>query len=220
MSEEFNSSSQGGAPATPPENAKNMKQCKSCGASIAKSAKACPTCGAKNKKPIFKKVWFWLIIAVVLIFVIASAGSGGDDKKAGGETTKPGVVSGEVTEDNQLGKYSVEISGVRKTEDYEGKPAIVVTYKYTNNTNDTPTSFIVAFDDEVYQDGVGLNEAIFLKDGDPYSSDNQSKEIKKGASIDVEVAYTLNDDTTDIDVEVKELFSFSDKVVSRTFSLK
>ena len=41
---------------------------------------------------------------------------------------------------------------------------------------------------------------------------------KKG--FDVEVAYELNDTTTDIEVEVKELFSFSDKTITKTFSIK
>lgn len=48
---------------------KNMKLCKTCGAAIAKNAKRCPTCGAKNKKPIFKRVWFWFL-CVIAIFVI------------------------------------------------------------------------------------------------------------------------------------------------------
>lgn len=50
-----------------PQNNKNMMFCKSCGTQIAKSAKNCPSCGAKNKKPIYKRVWFWLIIVFCVI---------------------------------------------------------------------------------------------------------------------------------------------------------
>ncbi len=99
------------------------------------------------------------------------------------------------------------------------KPVAIVKYKFTNNDND-PTSFMFAFDDNVYQNGVGLNTAIFLDDSAEYNSKNQTKEIKKGATIDVEVAYTLNDSTTDIEVEVKELISFSDKKITKTFKIK
>lgn len=53
----------------------NLKPCKACGQEIAKSAKCCPHCGAKNKKPIFTKWWFWLIV-VILIGLIASTGEG------------------------------------------------------------------------------------------------------------------------------------------------
>ena len=49
---------------------KNMTTCKACGQEIAKSAKTCPHCGAKNKKPIFTKWWFWLIIAVIFIEIV------------------------------------------------------------------------------------------------------------------------------------------------------
>lgn len=66
---------------------------------------------------------------------------------------------------------------------------------------------------------MGLNEAYLLADDANYSSDNQTKEIKKGASLDVEVAYELNDTTSDVEVEVKELFSFSDRTITKTFSI-
>ena len=42
----------------------NLKLCKTCGATIAKNAKRCPKCGAKNKKPIYKRVWFWIIAVI------------------------------------------------------------------------------------------------------------------------------------------------------------
>ena len=53
-----------------------MINCKTCNAEIATSAKVCPKCGAKNKKPIYKRVWIWFLAAIVLIAVIS--GTGGD----------------------------------------------------------------------------------------------------------------------------------------------
>ncbi len=58
--------------------------CKTCGASIAKNAKVCPSCGAKNKKPILKRWWFWLILIVV---VFVSLGKGTTSKKDSGNTS-------------------------------------------------------------------------------------------------------------------------------------
>ena len=53
-----------------------MKKCDTCGAEIAESAKRCPACGAKNKKPIYKRVWFWgCVVLVVLGVVGGSVGS-------------------------------------------------------------------------------------------------------------------------------------------------
>ena len=79
--------------------------------------------------------------------------------------------------------------------------------------------FNFAFTDEVFQGGVGLNKAYVLPNSADYSSDNQTKKIKKGSTLEVEAAYELNDTTTDITVEVSELISFSDKKVTRTFSI-
>ncbi len=46
--------------------------CKHCGAEIATSAKACPKCGGKNKKPIYKRVWFWILIAILMLWLVSS----------------------------------------------------------------------------------------------------------------------------------------------------
>lgn len=43
-----------------------MINCKTCGAEIAANAKVCPKCGAKNKKPIYKKWWFYVLIVLIL----------------------------------------------------------------------------------------------------------------------------------------------------------
>lgn len=52
-----------------------MTDCRACGKEIAKNAKACPHCGAKNKKPLFKKWWFWVIVVLLL----GSIGNAGND---------------------------------------------------------------------------------------------------------------------------------------------
>ena len=54
--------------------AHKMTACKACGKEIAKSAKSCPSCGAKNKKPLFKRWWFWVIV-LLLLGSVGNAGS-------------------------------------------------------------------------------------------------------------------------------------------------
>lgn len=200
-----------------------MIKCKSCGNDIASSAKACPNCGAKNKKPIFKKWWFWLIIVIVLIAIIGGA-SGGDETDtttapAGNNVSTQAAAETEPVNEGELGAYQVEIKNARLTKDYEGKDVVVITYRFTNNGEEA-ASFAVAFDAAAYQNDIGLNESYVLKNGDPYSSDNQIKEIKTGATLDVDVAYELNDSDSDIVVEVEELFGWTDEKVTRTFSIK
>lgn len=164
-----------------------------------------------EKKSITKKWWFWAIIVAVIIIVIAMAG-GSDDGNQGSGNATPGGSS------STLGDYSVVISSCRLAEDYEGTPIVIVKYSFTNNS-DEPTSFWVALKATVYQNDIGLNECILVDDSANYSSDNQMKEIKKGATLDIEVAYELNDTTTPIEVEVEELISFNDKKVTKTFNI-
>lgn len=52
-----------------------MKQCKSCSKEIAANAKSCPGCGAKNKKPIYKRPWVWVIAFFIMIGAIGGSGS-------------------------------------------------------------------------------------------------------------------------------------------------
>lgn len=53
-------------------------KCKTCGSDIAASAKTCPGCGAKNKKALYKRPWFILII----IFIILGIAAGGGNKNS------------------------------------------------------------------------------------------------------------------------------------------
>ncbi len=158
-----------------------------------------------------------LILALLLIlsFAVFAMGSSESEEADQGSGTAQSA-----DEDNStLGDYSVEIDSCRLAKDYEGKDVVIVKYIFTNVSADNATAFYIAFEDTVYQDGIGLNKAYVLDDNANYSEDNQTKEIKAGASLDVEVAYELNDTTTDIEVEVKELISLSDKAITKTFTI-
>ena len=161
-----------------------------------------------------KTIKLILTVALICLFGLFALGSG--------ESTETNQGSGSAQppaeQTTNLGDYKVEIKECRLAKDYEGKDIVIVKYGFTNNGDDA-TSFMIALDAQVYQNGVGLNNTYFTADSANYSSDNQMKDIKKGASIDVEVAYDLNDTETDIEVEVKELFSFDDSVVTKTFSI-
>ena len=87
-----------GQPAAPQPNG-NMKPCTACGAPIASKAKVCPRCGAKNKKPIYARVWFWLLIVFVVLVIVIAASSGDDSPKkiedGGANTSNAAATSAE-----------------------------------------------------------------------------------------------------------------------------
>lgn len=57
------------------EKAPKMVACKHCGAEIAAGAKTCPKCGGKNKKPIYKRAWFIILVVLVVFGGISGMGS-------------------------------------------------------------------------------------------------------------------------------------------------
>lgn len=164
-----------------------------------------------------KKYSLILTVLLVGVFAIFALGSGESETEV--KQQGVGVAATTTVADDAIGKYSVVIDSCRIAKDYEGKPVVIVKYIYSNISNSDPTAFFIAFDDNVFQSGVGLNSAYVLDDSANYSADNQTKEIKAGATLEVEVAYELNDTTTDIEVEVSELFSFNNTVISKTFTI-
>lgn len=164
-----------------------------------------------------KKWKIMLSVALIVLFAMFAMASGSESTDNQGSGSAE--ASAEVQDNTNLGDYNVVIDSCRLAQDYEGKPVVIVKYIFTNVEDDNASAFFVALDENVYQNGVGLTESYFVADSANYDSDNQMKEIKKGASIEVECAYELNDTTTDIEVEVAEMFSFDDEIVTKTFSI-
>lgn len=156
-----------------------------------------------------------LAMGAVLALVGCDAGSGAGGGSAGSEN-EPVPAEQAQPATTVESDYAVTIDAARVTQDYEGNPAVVVTYTFTNNSDDT-TSFLVALNAQVFQNGIQLDAAYMVDDVDVSST---MTNIKPGASIQVEEVYALND-MSDIEVEVSELFSFSDELLaSRTFTLE
>lgn len=150
------------------------------------------------------------LCALLMLLLCSCFGDGTQDQGKGDASSSSSSTT--------LGDYTVIIDSCRLSTDYEGKPIVIVKYKFSNNGDD-PACFAWTLEYHAYQNGIGLNECYFADDSANYSTDNQTKEIKKGASLYVEVAYTLNDAVTDVEIEVSEIFSFSDKKITKTFSI-
>lgn len=80
-----------------------MKNCKTCGAEMAASAKVCPACGAKNRKPFYKKVWFWLLILFVVVPTVSViSGSDGNYTSNGNNTPATSHSNGTVSSNTSV----------------------------------------------------------------------------------------------------------------------
>ena len=111
-----------------------------------------------------------------------------------------------------LGAYHVEIKDAAIVPDYEENPAIVINYAWTNNSDET-TSAMMSILEKAFQDGVELDNAIIL-DSSLYNAELSSKDVRPGTTIDVQCAFALTSETSAVEFELSEAFSWTnnDKV--------
>jgi len=65
----------------------NMK-CKKCGQEVDKKAVICKGCGCKIKKPIYKKWWFWVFVAVIVVIIGNASGKNETPANITNDTSK------------------------------------------------------------------------------------------------------------------------------------
>ena len=111
--------------------------------------------------------------------------------------------------------FDVSIDDVRVTDDGEGKGLVVIAVTFTNDA-DAPVSFGTAVETSLYQNGVALKEGYLpyshpLRDTDLES--NAYTDVKKGASLPVQVTFELIDDAAPVEVSLADRMSFDRRVV-------
>lgn len=172
----------------------------------------------KKKKKKKNLIIIAVIVAVVLIIAVATSSSGDEPDTDTGST--PSSNSIEVDEDEtvegEIGDFVCTIKSAEVCKDWVGKDAIKITYEFTNNSSSNQ-SFDMALTDSLYQDGIGLETAISGEDDDDWGLD---VEIKPGITKEVTKYYNLRDKTTPVEIEIEELFSFSDDVLTYTVELQ
>lgn len=162
-----------------------------------------------------KKIVSLLLVLTVLAALCVGCGSSSEVDQGDGTVNAPQ----EDANPNALGDYTVEIVSCRMAKDYEDAPAIIVKYRFTNVSDEEAAAFMFSVSDTAYQNGIELETALIFDDKYNYDSGNSMKEIKMGATLEVECAYVLEDTTSDVLIEVEEFFSFNNKVIKKTFQI-
>lgn len=174
----------------------------------------------KKKKKKKKLIILGVIIAVIIIVIVSASGSGSNDdtKTSSNENTTVSSVDAEKkeTDENTIGDFKCVVKGAKITKDWEGKDAVLITYEFTNNSN-SPISFDGALDDKLYQDGIELESAILSNDEEAKLID--TVDLKPGITKEVKKAYSLRNKKSEIEVEIQEIFSFSDDMIKTTINL-
>ena len=155
-----------------------------------------------------------LAAAVAAPLTLTACGGGASEPQADAETAPEEQAQEAEPEEAPQSKYAVTIDGSTVTTDYEGNPAMIVDFTFTNNS-DEATSFAVACSQKAFQNGVQLETAIVMDDlGNGYMA-----EIKPGATTQARLAFSLADES-DVTIEVSELFSLDDTILAEaTFSV-
>ena len=98
--------------------------------------------------------------------------------------------------------FTIEYVGYTIIEDYQGNPAIMFEFNATNNSSEG-SSFMTNALPRVYQNGVELENAISMDDS--YDLDGYMANIQPGASTTVYLAYVLQDETSEVQLEVGQV---------------
>lgn len=114
---------------------------------------------------------------------------------------------------------NIEIDSYRLCQDKDGNDVIIVKYLIENKGEESTCLF---YESEiyVYQDGVSLSEVYDLPKKCDYDDNDQHKQIKGGAKYYAEIAYELEYDDKEVEVEVTDYNFFKDKFKTKTFELK
>ena len=154
-----------------------------------------------------KKYLLTSIVAFSLVFCLGLVGCGSSDATESDVADKP-AKSAEKEEAAAEAKYAVTIDSARTTTDYEGNPAIVVTFSWVNNSDET-ISYAIACMEKAFQDGVQLEHAYMSG----MDNDGEWADVRPGAGTTFEKAYKTTS-TSEVEVEVTEFMSLSDDVLA------
>lgn len=140
------------------------------------------------KKNVIVSLLLALVLAVSALALSACGGSGE-------ESVKP----------FEYGDYVLQYEGYELTKDEDGNDAIVLTYQFTNNSEEAGSMYWTVWE-YPYQDDEQLDAAVIFVDEDSQEtvSDSMYEEVEPGESTEVRTAYLLKDTSTPVKVELKE----------------
>ena len=163
------------------------------------------------------------IVSIVVVLVtqamfsaaLSSIGAGRSSASTAVSASAGAASAASASAESAPAKYAVSIDGAEVRADYQGSPAIVVTFSWQNNSDDAQ-SFASAVYPKCFQNGVQLDNAIVT---DGIDNGSYMAEVKPGSGTAVQMAYKLTDESP-VDVEVSELFSLSNDVLAQaTFNV-
>ncbi len=116
-----------------------------------------------------------------------------------------------------INDYSVTICSASVINDYNGSPALAVTYEFTNNSEHN-VSFASAMGVDVFQEGVECKAAVIADAS--YNSMGILTQVPPGATNTFQVAYSLRNTVSPVTVYVTDILGSSGISVQKVFNFK
>ncbi len=151
-------------------------QCKTCSKEISSNAKTCPSCGAKNKKPIYRKVWFWVLIVIV----IGAFANGGSDDSELATTNKQEISQNQKTVENVPVEEKVKVKETVAVEEKVEK-TVPTEYKSALNKAKTYSDIMSMSKAGIYDQLTSEYGEKFSKEAAQYAIDNVKADWKGNA---------------------------------------
>ncbi|MCI1984112.1 MAG: DUF5067 domain-containing protein [Bifidobacteriaceae bacterium] len=187
----------------------------------------------QKKKPIYKRIWFWILVVVVVAAIgggvgsqqknststAASSSTTSKDAAKSDSKAKSTAAEGEGDVDN--GNYHVKLISAKKSvNDYNGKPTVALKYEITNKQDKNSNFLDLNF--KVFQNKKSLETAIYMdKTPEGYNAEDSMKELQPGGKMTIVQGYVLNGDSTTVDVEVEGTVDLSSgQKIAKTFKIQ
>ena len=114
-----------------------------------------------------------------------------------------------------VGEFEVEIRSAVLTRNTDGDPALVVSYRWVNNSPVT-TSVLSSISEAAVQDGKALgmttigNRAI-------YNPDEKYRDVRPGVELEIQSAFKLEDLESEVTFQIADRLGFSEPITMRFF---
>ena len=115
-------------------------------------------------------------------------------------------------------KYDVSIGDGKFVNDSLGNEFYAISYTFTNNSDEATQPFL-AVQGKAFQNGVQIQDTMYLSGDYQDIANNRYSEIKPGASADVMQFFEISDKSTPIDFEMTPVLAFSNDKLEKKFTI-
>ena len=136
----------------------------------------------------------------------APDGSQTEGEGRSGTPVSPSTVATN-TDHGEFGGYAIDIEEAVLTQDGDGKPALAVTFTWTNNSEETLSAWDV-WQFYAYQDGIQVDTTWVFDNPDVTLDDKDSTRIRPGTSLTFQKVFSLFNDVSDVEVEVEQWYDY------------